>query len=355
MNILQRYIAKTIFQATGLAVLIIVGVLSLMMMLAEMKNIGVGDYGFTQSVLYVLMRMPNELYQFSPMLMLLGSIIGVSMLASHKELAVMRTAGVSLNKIIISVLSAVFTLTLITSVIGEWVAPNLSYRAETYKENAKNAGLAVVTASGVWLHVENNFIHIKHVVGRQLLEGITRYQFDDQHRLQAAYYANTLTLQNHEWKMIDVLKTSFHHDRTSSKSFAELPWNLKINPNLLNVGLVEPHEMSLPRLAKFSRYLKQNSLQATAYEYEFWQRVLQPIAAILMIFLAIPFVLSTLSAATLGWRILAGILTGFAFFIINATLGQLCVVYQLPTSAAALLPIMLFAILGFFMSRRVMR
>lgn len=355
MNIITRYIGKTVALATGLSSLIIASVLLLIPLLTELKNIGEGDYGLVEAILYVFLRLPNALYQFSPMLMLLGSIIGLSILSSHKELAVMRAYGFSTGKIMYSVLVAVFLLTLGISMIGEWIAPDLSYHAGVRKENARNAGQAVVTAAGIWLHVDNNFIHIRHVIGRHLLEGVTRYEFDDNHQLQAAYYAKKLTLENKHWQMYDAVKTMFYKDRTKSQAFPQAEWNLKFNPTLLKVGLVEASEMSLPKLAKFSHYLVQNGLQATEYQFEFWRRVLQPLASVVMIFLAIPFVLGALSTVTIGWRILAGIVTGFAFFIFNALLGQLCIVYQLPAILAALLPLLVFSVLGVLLTNRLIR
>src|SRR3990167_10833056 len=144
IKLLERYIAKTIIAATGLIALIITAVLFLMLLLGELKNIGEGDYNLPQAIFFVLLRLPNELYQFSPMLILLGSMVGLSILSSHRELAVMRSSGFAMRKIITSVLGGAFLLILMVSIIGELIGPNLSYRAEVHKENAQNAGEAVV-------------------------------------------------------------------------------------------------------------------------------------------------------------------------------------------------------------------
>jgi lipopolysaccharide export system permease protein len=300
------------------------------------------------------MRLPNDFYQFSPMLILLGSIIGLSILSTYRELAVMRASGFSIRHIIISVLSAALLMILAISFIGEWAAPRLSNKATIYKDSAQNSGQALMTATGAWLHIENNFIHVQHMFGPSLLEGVTRYQFDDNHRLQTAYFAKRLIYQDKQWRMYDVVKTSFYHERTKSQALPEAPWDLKFNPNLLNIGVVQPDEMTLPKLNRFINYLKQNGLQTNAYRYQYWQRVFQPLAALIMIFLAIPFVLGALSTATLGWRIIIGIVAGFAFYMSNAFLGQLCIVYQIPPLFAALLPPLIFVILGTYLSKRIL-
>jgi lipopolysaccharide export system permease protein len=350
-TILTRYITKTIMLATGLTALVITAILLLMSLLGELKSIGQADYTLMQAFWYVMQRMPNQLYQFFPLLMLLGSIVGLSALTANRELTVMRVYGFSVRRIIYSVLGAAFILIIIAALLGETIGPHLSYRAEIQKENARNGGQAVVTASGVWLHVDNNFIHIQHVVGRELLKGVTRYQYADDHRLLAAYYAKELKYENNTWQMYDAVKTTFYPEQTKSQTFLQAPWDLHFNVNLLNIGLVDPSEMSLPKLAKFIDYLKLNVLQAAEYQYQYWQRIFQPIASLVMIFIAILIVLGTRNSSALGMRIVIGIVVGFIFFISNAFLGHLSIVYQLPPFFAALLPLILFALLGTFYYR----
>ena len=353
IKILERYIAKSLLLASGMATLIITGVLLLLTFLSELRSIGEGEYGFIQATIYVFLRMPAKIYQFSPLLVLLGSIIGLSILSSHRELAVMRTSGFSMRRIIFSLLSAAFLLISVIGLVGELVAPHLSYSAELHKENAKSAGQAMITSTGVWLHVDNNFIHVQQVVGRAMLKDVTRYQFDGEHRLLAAYFVKKLTFDDHHWWMNDFVKTSFYAEGVKSHAFARAPWNLTLNPNFLNMSLVDPNEMSLPKLTKYANYLEQNGLRASEYRYEFWSRLFQPIVSLMMIFLAVPFVLGTLSASPLGWRIVVGIMVGFSFFIINAFLGQLCIVYQVPPLLAALLPCLLFGVVGLVLANEL--
>lgn len=352
LTILGRYIAKTMMLATGMVALIVTAILFLMTLLGEFKNMGEGDYGLGQALIYIFMRLPNEFYQFSPMLILLGSIIGLSLLSTHRELAVMRASGFSVRRIIVNLMVAAAILILLITIVGECFAPNLSKRATIRKESAQNSGQAVVTASGVWFHIDNNFIHVRNVVDRSLLEGVTLYQVDKDRHLEAAYFAKTLAFQQDKWTLHDVVATHFYRDRAKSEALATMPWNIKFNSNMLNIGLVMPDEMSLPTLVKFVRYLEKNGLQANEYKYEFWQRILQPLASLVMIFLAVPFVLGAMSTTTLGWRIVMGIVVGFVFYMLNALLGQLAVVYQLPTFAAAFIPILFFAGVGIFLSRQ---
>jgi lipopolysaccharide export system permease protein len=113
--------------------------------------------------------------------------------------------------------------------------------------------------------------------------------------------------------------------------------------------------MSLFKLTQVSRYLAQNGLQNREYMFNFWRRVFQPLAALVMVLLAIPFVLGALKHSALGLRMMLGLLIGFIFFIANSILAQLSVLYQIPTFFAALLPILLFAILAFVLINRMLK
>lgn len=347
MNILQRYIAKTIMTYTALVVLVVIGLDFFIVLLTELRDTGTGDYGFWQAVVFTLFAMPNSIYIFSPMLLLLGGSIGLGLLASSHELIVMRASGVSVRHLMRSVAVAGIILIVIATLFGELVAPHASFTASKRKVSAENNGQAVATASGVWIHEGDSFLHIDRVLGHKHLEGVTRYQFDAKHHLLAAYYVKAMNFKDGQWQLQDLVKTSFQSDHTASEKLENTTWDLALNPTLLNVGVIEPNEMSLIRLSKYSDHLAENGQQASKFQFEFWKRVFQPLATLIMMLLAIPFVLSAPRSVTMGWRMLLGVIVGFVFYILNAFFGQLSVVYDIAPFVAAMLPTMLFAVAGY--------
>lgn len=349
MSILQRYIAKSLIASTGLVILAMTGLLFLINFLEELRDIGTGDYGFLQALFHVLYELPHNLYQFFPMMVLLGGVLGLGVLSANQELIVMRAAGVSVKRIAGAIALAALFLIVIATSLGETVAPMATTIAQKRKSSDENGGQAVSTVSGLWLHEGTNFIHITRVVGINHLEGVTRYQFDSEHRLQAAYYVKLLDMHNGQWQLHDVIKTTFHNDTTQSQHFANTTWDLALNPNLLNVGLIEPAEMTLTSLYTYSRHLTKNGLRSGEFEFEFWKRIFQPITTLVMILLALPFVLRASSrSVTMGWRVLFGIIIGFTFYMLNAFLGQFSLVFQFSPLFAALTPTILFAGLGYY-------
>lgn len=347
MSILQRYIAKNVILSTLMVLLVVTALCFIIGMLRELHDLGEGDYGFLQIVVHEILLLPHAIYQFFPMLVLLGGVVGLGMLASSHELMVMRASGVSVQRIVMSVIYAAFVLIMVATFMGEVVAPRANFYAGKYKSLAETLGQAVVTMSGVWIHEGNNFIHIDRVVGRHHLEGVTRYEFDNEHRMLASYYANSLEFENGQWVSYNLAKTDFYANKTVTHESAIATWDLKLTPNLLNVGLVDAEAMSLKKLAEYSRYLKQNRLQAGVFQLEFWQRIFQPFTTLVMILLAVPFVFGAPRSVSMGRRTLFAIIMGFIFYILNAFFGQFSIVFQFHPIIAAVFPTIIFAIAGY--------
>jgi len=346
MKILHRYIAKTVIQATALVVLVMIGLIFMINFLNELRDINV-DYTFMPAFLHSLLGLPRALYQFFPMLVLLGGALGLGLLASEQELMVMRASGFSITSIVFAVIAAALFLVVIATLIGEGVGPRANFVAESIKKSALNGGQAIATVEGVWMHQGNNFIHVDRVMGSHHLEGVTRYEFDDHHQLLAAYFAKSLDRVGHQWQLHDLVKTTFSPTHTANAYFPVTTWNLTLNPRLLNVGLIEPAEMSLRTLFYYSQQLIKNGLQADHFLLEFWKRVIQPLTTIIMILLAIPFVFRSPRSATMGWRILFSVSLGFSLYVLSAFSGQLSLVFQFSPFLAALFPPLVFALVGY--------
>lgn len=353
MIILYRHIAKSVIVATLVVLALVISLTFFVGLLTELRDVGTGDYGFSQAVSHVVLQLPYNSYQFFPMSMLLGGIIGLGMLATHHELMVMRASGVSIVQIIFAVMLAAIVMIFAATLLGEGLSPKGNHLAQTHKETEQNKGQAVLTATGVWMHQQNSFLHVERILGESHLEGVTRYEFDNVNRLLAASFAASLDYDHNRWLARNVSVTSFGHDKTTHQEFKTATWDLQLNPHQLNVGFIEPGEMSLKSLHSYMHHLKSNKLQSIDFEFAFWKRLLQPLATLVMILLAIPFVFAGPRSVTLGWRILFGVIVGFAFYTFNAFLAQLSIVFQLPPFASALLPILLFGVVGALLVRKV--
>lgn len=352
-GIIQRYLILTIIKATLSIFLIAVAVILFIELANEVRDIGNGHYGLAPMLLYIFMILPADMYHLFPMIGLLGVLIGLGLLSSSSELLIMRASGLSLVDILRVVFIAGCLISVVALLIGEVLSPALSYHAKSFKQQAMTGDQAVETESGVWMHVGDDFLNIAQVVARDHWLGVTRYHFDSQSQLLFVAWAKRVEYAHHGWHAYTVSSTQLFADHTLAQQVAHEIWPLTLAPSALAYRFDDAQDMSLPKLRQFIYYRAQAHLPCNRYLLDFWRRLLQPLAMLVMMLLAIPFVFVSARSGVIGLRVLLGIMVSLAFYLTSQLLGQSSMVFFLPPWLGALLPIVLFFLLSLALLRRV--
>ena len=353
MKLIDRYIAKTVLSSIGLVTLMLAGLQIFILFVNQLDDLGHGDYGIMQAGLYVLLLTPYQVYLFFPMASLLGSLIGLGILAGNRELIVMRAAGMSIGQITGAVLKAALVLIVLVTIIGETLIPALSHFANDQRMQAMSGGQALRTARGVWLRNQNDFISFGRVVSDNTLERVYQFRFDASHRMELARKIERIEYINNEWVAHNVEETVISDNQTRARTISEMPWDVSIKPAIINVISGEPDEMTLHELRQYLRVQNRNHQSALSYQLAYWQRLVQPFTTVVMMVLAIPFIFGPLRSSTMGSKLLAGATLGFGFNIVNRFCGPISQVFQWPPIVAALGPTLIFALIGIYLMRRV--
>ena len=331
----------------------LVGLTIFINLIKEISAIGTGAYGIWGALEYVILDLPKTTYSFFPMATLIGVLLGLSLLAHHSELIILRASGVSIARISWAVIKAAILLLIAATLLGEWLAPIAEHTAENRKAILTSHGQAIVTGRGIWIRDGHNILNIQTVIGATHIRSINRYVFDNNRNLIRASHAESGVYHHGLWIMKNIDTSYITPTAIHSEHNAIGNWHLSLDPTLLRISVADPDEMSLLQLHDYIRYLDKNNSNSAIYALAFWQRILQPLATLIMVWLAIPFVFGSLRSMTMGLRIMLGIIVGFAFFILNEFFGPFSIVYQWPPLLAALLPIVLFAMAAYFLQRRV--
>lgn len=352
MKIVNRYISANIISTTLITCLVLLALAVFMLFAGEFSDVGTGNYDILHATWYVLLLLPNYIYQLFPMAGLLGVLAGLGLLASRSELIVMRAAGVSLGQITKIVLFVAFIMSMCTFVLGEFVAPYSQHLANSFKARSLSEGALLYTQRGVWLRSGASYVHIDEVLPDQHLLDVTLYQFDNAHHLQKISFAAGGSFQDNKWLFEDIVETNFKPNHISSTKIDSAVWDLKFKPHILNVLNVDPSERTLPQLYVYIQYLHRFGLQTNSYGVAFWQRVLSPLSTMVMILLAIPFIFGPLRSATMGLRLISGIVAGFSYYIITLFMGPVSSLYQISPFLVAVAPILLVALVGGYLLKR---
>jgi lipopolysaccharide export system permease protein len=353
MDILERYLAKHILKSIGFTLLLLVALQAFILYVGELVHIGKGNYDLMAAFMYVLFRLPYQLYDFFPMAALIGSLLGLGALATTSELTVMRAAGMSVGRIAWVVVKVACVLLLLVTFIGEGLGPQSIHFAEQRKAMAMSKGQAIQTISGVWARIGHNYLHINAILPGERLQGVTRYAFNDKRQLLYSAYAESARYHDGHWNLQHVKVSYIGDKRVRTEQLPTAIWNLPVKPSLLALTQIKPRELTLWQLHHYVETEQRNREQVGNFALSFWQRVMQPLATLVMMLLAIPFIFGSLRSATMGSRLLVGVLMGFSFYILNEFFGPISVVWQLPPALAALIPSLLFSLLAVVMLKRV--
>ncbi|HOB61909.1 MAG TPA: LPS export ABC transporter permease LptG [Candidatus Competibacteraceae bacterium] len=353
MNILDRYIFRTVATTTLVALLVLLLIEFFLGLLTELKDIGNGNYGFLAMLRYLLLIQPQRLYELFPMALLIGGLLGMGALASSSELIVMRAAGLSLTRLTGSALQTGLLLSVIVLVLGEFVAPSLEQIADEQRAAAKSESMAIRGGRGFWARDGDYFIHVRAVLPGVRLEDIHIFKIGRDNRLETITAAQSARYSAGQWLLEGINRSVLTGDSARTEQLRDLSVVSAISPKILDVLAANPSDLSIRDLLVYVDYLERNGLDAENYRLELWRKLLAPLAYIAMLVVAMPFVFGPQRSAGTGQRLLVGLMLGLAFFLINYILGNIVLLYGFPPLVGAGLPTLLFLAGGFYALHRL--
>ncbi len=355
MRTLDIYIAKTILIYTLIAFGVLLGLFTFVNFIDQLADLGVGSYGITDVVKYVILTIPRSVYELFPMMALLGAILGLSVLEQDSELIVMRASGISVYQIAFSVLKIGFALALIALLIGEFVAPKTETMAQQTRTDAMQKQIKQQTATGLWVRDSRAFVNIAEVLPDLSLLKIKVFEFDSDNRLRSLVYSDAAKYSSgNTWNLEGVKQTLFDTEQIAESVESNLAqWTSLLTPEILSVYLIKPDQLSARHLRQYISHLAFNNQDTRTYELAFWTKVMLPISTALMMFIAIPFVFHNVRSAGLGRSLFVGIMLGIVFYVVNRGFGYFVLVYNIPPFLGAVIPIFIFLLVGMFLLRRV--
>jgi lipopolysaccharide export system permease protein len=353
MKIIDRYIGRAVGFSTLLVMSVLLILFAFFAFMDETRQIGKGNYGTWQAFQYVLLTVPRLAYQLFPICALLGTTIGLGVLASNSELVAIRAAGVSLARIIYSVMKIGLLFVVLTIVIGEGIAPVAERYAQTLRSVAISDKLTLRGQEGLWARDGSSFVNVREILPGKRLGQIFIFERDASHQLRHMVRAEAAVFRKGGWVLQGVVSSSFGVEQVTSSKVDEMAWQTNLSPDLLSVVTVKPNTLSILGLYQYVNYLNDNGLDADVYEQALWGKIVAPLVTAVMVFISIPFVFGPLRSVGVGHRILVGTLTGVGFFIVNQMFTYMGLVFSLNPIFSAMFPAMLAFLAGYIMLRRV--
>ncbi len=345
MNILDRYLYRTVLVYTAMAMGVLLTLGALFLFISQQSDIGVGSYSAADAFIFTLLNLPQSAFELLPIGAMIGALMGLGNLASGSELVVTRASGVSVWRIAWPVGLAGLTLSLLMYGVGEYAAPPMAQFAKREKTTNKLADVSFAGSSSAWVKDGSLILRVQTGEVDRAFGGVSLFQLDGPTKLRSIQRAERISVADPgRWSLHNVATTRFEGDHVQSELVSGIMMQSSVNPEFLGLAATDPQMLTLRGLASYIDHLRRNSLETAPYEIGYWSRIARLFAVIVVTLLALPFVFGPLRTTGAGTRTVIGVLLGVVFFLITRTIengGQLfglnpALVGWLPTAAIGL-------------------
>jgi lipopolysaccharide export system permease protein len=329
---------RTIVASTGLVLVVLLALAGLFEFIAELDDLQ-GDYQTPQAILYSLLRLPNLAFEMLPIAALIGSLLGLGALAGHSEIIVMRSSGLSVQRLAGMVALSGAVMLVLTGLLGEFIGPPLDFyardmRVEARYQKDENYG------NDAWVKDGPVYLHLERVNSEFEFGTIHVFRFNEDNELASIAQAENSGIDdNDNWILENLRETRFRDDGVHVVESKVAVESFEVNAELLGSSLAKPLSLSARGLLLYIDYLKRNDLDASQYESEIWYRASRTLTVLVMPVLSLAFVFGSLRSGGAGGRLMIGVVVGLAYYLASETLANSGQVFNLNPAIVNWLPL----------------
>lgn len=305
----------------------------------------------------LMYRLPYFLAFSFPMATLLAVLMAMSRLSDGQEITAMRTSGISLKRIAVSVVAAGLLVSALTLVLNEGVVPPAEDRYRIAFAGLLEQPTPVEQQQILFREQQEEVESVYYIrrfrieAGR--MEGVVVNQFEGG-RLQRIIEAPEASYLDGAWIFRNGKMYLFTGSTTVTTTFERLRVGLRRTPKEIGIPQREPSEMTIRELRTYVAVLRRSGENVARYSVELQSKIAFPLSAMLFSLLAVPLGLRPhRSGTSIGFGLTIVVLLVYYLMIsVTLTLGQ---GGRLHPIAAAWLPNLVLATGGILLLRRADR
>ncbi len=308
---------------------------------------GGGDRKATAIALTLAYSVPRMIYELSPMILLIGTILGLSVLSRQYELIAFQAGGVSKLRLIFSIVgySALFATGIF--LWGEFVVPYTETKGAQISHN--HAEEDSVISHGVWLRDDNNFIFIDKVRSFHWVSGVRIYQFDSKGQYLGQVEAESGSIAE-DFKSLKLSDANeyFVQDNLLEKQWVRVKeFPIEFDALTLALQTENPAELNVIELYESVQQRRALGLKVEFNELALWNRLIIPLSMLVMGMFAVLFTFRRKVGLSTGHFVLLGLLFGLFYFALQQSVGYVAILNEQPPIIGTFLIFIVFSVSAF--------
>lgn len=305
----------------------------------------------TQAALltYVKLRLPQLASQFTPFGVLLATLVTLFTLNANSEIVVMKASGISAHQILLPLFGAAILVSVVHFAFNETILvrsnavltawQDLDYGAKL-PEPADMKREVTVEEGRYILHADD----IKQQKGVVTLKDVVIYQLGQTRNIASMTMARSGTLGKGEWILEQVRTVNLI--TLASQTLAKQTWPSNIPVSRLIAQSVKPTTVSFGRLRSTIADLSSAGHSPDTLKAALYHKISGPFSTLLMPLLAAIAAFGTARSGKHLLRATAGLMLGFAYFVVDNFMMALGQFGAVPPLLAAWTPFLLFFFIG---------
>ncbi|MFZ1469585.1 MAG: LPS export ABC transporter permease LptG [Paracoccaceae bacterium] len=346
--ILSRYIARRFLMSVGQVFAVFFGILILIDMVDQLRRFSGQGVGLSEALHLSLFNVPETLYRILPLILIMGAIALFLSLARSSELVVVRAAGRSglrflLTPVLVALGIGLFTIGVLNPLVA---ATQKGYEdLRTAYLQGGNSTLSV-TDGGLWLRQGGDYGQTVIQAARANLDGtqlftVSFLTFGPDGTPATRIEATEARLTTGAW-VLDGAKAWDMSAANPELAAKFWPDGTKLASDLTAAGIRDsfgtPSAVPIWQLPTYIGGLERAGFSARAYRLWFQMELAQPLLLTAMVLIAAGFTMRHVRFGKTGTMVLFAMLSGFAIFFLRNFAQALGENGQIPIALAAWSP-----------------
>lgn len=349
---LWRYLAGAFLRSTAMALAALLALFAFLALVDTLDDVGKGAFTTTDAVAVVLLGLPGLVMDVLPVSCLLGSVLGLGVLANQRELLAIRAAGLATRRLVTGIVVMALAMGTVAATAQLGLVPLAERKAQEFRSRTLDQ-----TARGTaefWSRSDNRIVRVGGVEFGRIPRDIEYFEIGADGRLSRTWTAVSADiLDTNEWRLRDVDERVIGPEQVLQRRYATALWNSTLSSEQLATLIAPSHALSPVDLYRYLAASRDSGVDTRDYAVRFWHQVSLPLAILAMMLLGLPIVLGAVQSRSAGFRLVIGAAIGIGFYLFQQITGQLALLYDVSPAVTATAPSLLVLVVSLVALRRV--